>query len=291
MAFEDWVDRFAVWKGFHPDLQTLLIYGIGITVYTALVFAFYVNISRRDPLHGKTLEGWWGKAKHAGETILTFPVLAFGYFTLLSLALFLMAKPERATGDILLLSMACVMGVRFCAHLAQSMAVDLAKLLPLSLLAVVIVDPGYLSITGVFTRLGQGAELLPVLVQYFALFILTEAGLRGVRALFPGAGKLAQKVDHHRRLSKKAMLRDVAHEHEGSGLFKRHHHHDHAPRDATTSKGFLTLDENMSGKPGARQGLGPAIKHEMKQARPEGHVQAPTPKAGPGGKGGGFARF
>ena len=73
MAFGEWVDRFAVWEGFHPDLQTLLTYGAGIAIYTALVFTFYQNISRRDPLHCKARKGWWGKALHAGETVLTFP--------------------------------------------------------------------------------------------------------------------------------------------------------------------------------------------------------------------------
>jgi hypothetical protein len=309
MALGDWVDRFAVWDGFHPDLQTLLIYGVGIALYTALVFAFYQNISVRDPLHSRRGKRWWARTVHVGETILTFPILSFGYFAVLSLALFVMAKPDRATADILLLSMACVIGIRVTAHLAEGMSNDIAKLLPLGLLAVIVVDPGYLTFTSIVTRLGDSARMVHVLVQYFALFIVVEAAMRGLRRIAPGLSTLAHRIQHKRHLSKDAMLRDVESEHGGHSLFHRAHH-EHAPRDR--ARDFLALDEHSGGKPGSRQGAGPAlprearhgreaasaagafrhassaaIKHEMKHAaRAEQHAHRPTPKAGPGGSGG-----
>ena len=288
MALSDWIDRFAVWDGFHPDLETLLIYGAGIALYTALVFAFYENISRRDPLHTRAHKGWWGKTVHVAETALTFPVLSFGYFAVLSLAIFVLAKPDRTTADILLLSMACVMGVRFTAHWSERTANDVAKLLPLGLLAVVVVDPGHLQnvFTTAWGRLGEAALMLPVLLQYFALFIVVEAVLRGVRAFFPGLAKLGHKIEHRRRLSKHAMLKDIAGEHEHGFHLRRAKHHDHAPRDRSAD--FLALDENSGGKPGSRQGVGPAIKREQKAAKPAHGAHAPraAPKAGPGGSGG-----
>jgi hypothetical protein len=283
MSLIDWVDRFAFWEGIHPDLQTLLIYGIGIAVYTALVFAFYNNISRRDPLHSGRGKRVWARVLHGAETALTFPILSFGYFALLSLALFLMAKPTTETAQILLLSMAAVLGVRVTAHVSEPMSNDIAKLLPLSLLAVVLVDPGYLSLASTFARVGEAFGMTPVLAQYFVLFILVEAGLRAARAFLPGLRNLASKVEHRRKLSKKAMLRDVIDQHE-HGLFHRHHH-EHAARDR--SRDFMTLDERTGGKPGTRQGVGPAIQHELKRAKAAPVASArPAPKAGPGGKGG-----
>lgn len=290
MAFSDWFDRFAVWDGFHPDLETLLIYGAGIALYTALVFAFYENISRRDPLHSKEKKGWWGRTVHVAETALTFPVLSFGYFAVLSLAIFVLAKPDRSTADILLLSMACVMGVRFTAHWHEGTANDVAKLLPLGLLAVVVVDPGHLQnvFTTAFVRVGEAATMAPVLAQYFALFIVVEAALRGLRAIFPGLSKLGHKLEHKRKLSKRAMLRDIDHEHEHGFHLKRPSYHEHGPRDR--SRDFLSLDEGSGGKPGRRQGAGPALKHESKKPAAHRNVQARAsahaPKAGPGGSGG-----
>lgn len=280
MSLIDWVDRFAVWRGFHPDLQTLVIYGVGIAAYTALVFAFYQLISHRDPVPPVRAKGWWGRTLHGAEVALTFPVISFGYFALLSLSLFLMAKPTTATAQILLLSMAAVLGVRVTSHVSETMSNDLAKLLPLSLLAVVLVDPGYLSVSSTFGRVGEAGLMAPVLAQYFVIFILAEAVMRGLRALFPSLSRLARKLEHHRTLSKRAMLRDVQSEH---GHHVRRAHHEHAPRDR--SQEFVTLDETTSGRPGARQGVGPAIQREM-NAKAAAPVAASRPKAGPGGSGG-----
>lgn len=306
MALSDWFDRFAVWEGFHPDLATLLIYGAGIALYTALVFAFYQNISRRDPLHSGKGKGWWARTLRGAETVFTFPIVSFGYFAVLSLAIFVLAKPDRTTADILLLSMACVMGVRFTAHWHEQTANDVAKLLPLGLLAVVVVDPGHLGnvFTTAWGRLGEAVAMTPVLIQYFALFIVIEASLRAIRAFFPSLSKLGERIEHRRRLSKRAMLRDIDREHEHGFHLRRHAHHEHGPRDR--ERDFLALDENSGGKPGSRQGVGPAlpkeamrgrgpqdassaaIRHGPKRAKAEHHAHAPraSPKAGPGGTGG-----
>lgn len=280
----DWFDRFAVWDGLHPDLETLLIYGVGIALYTALVFAFYHNISRRDPFHSRERRGWWGRVVRGAETTLTFPVLSFGYFAVLSLALFVLAKSERATADILLLSMACVMGVRFSAHVSEAMADDLAKLLPLGLLAVVVVDPGHLTLLDTLRRFGETVSMAPVLLQYFALFIVVEAVLRGLRALFPGLQRAMRAIERRRHLSKNAMLRDIESDHEHA--FRREKHHEHGTRDR--SKDFMMLDEATGGKPGSRQGVGPAIRRELHAGKTQhgGHARRSAPKAGPGGSGG-----
>ena len=83
--------------------------------------------------------------------------------------------------------MAGVLGVRVTAHIAEGMSDDIAELLPLSLLAVVVVDPGYVSLAGASPASATRSSMLPVLAQYFALFILVEAGLRGARGFSPAS--------------------------------------------------------------------------------------------------------
>lgn len=285
MVLGDWIDRFAVWEGFHPDLQTLLIYGIGIAVYTVIVFAFYQPLSAREPYHTKAKPGWRGRVIHVLEDVFVFPLMSFAYFAVLALSLFFLSK-SQTTAQILLLSMGVVVGVRVTAHIHAFASVDLAKLLPWSLFAIILVDPGYLSFSATLARVGEAARMAPVLVQYFVLFILIEATLRGLRGLAPSVSKLAQRVEHRRHLSKKAMMRDIEGEHEGHHLFRRSgDFHEHGPRDR--SHDFLALDEHSGGKPGTRQGVGPAIQREMKKSAPTpAHAHRPTPRAGPGGKGG-----
>lgn len=285
MPLTDWVDRFAVWNGVHPDLQTLLIYGVGIALYTALVFTFYQLISQRDPAHSRERGGWWGKTVRVAETALTFPVISFGYFAVLSLALMVMSKETTPTSFIVLLSMAAVLGVRVTAHVSEPMANDLAKLLPLSLLAVVLVDPGYLKLGTMVGRVGETIGMVPVLLQYFVLFILSEAVLRAARGAIPGVSRLWTRVERRRTLSKKAMLREVEHEHGAHrGAF-----HEHGPR-AEKATSYVALDENAGGKPGSRQGVGPALKAERAAAGHAPRQRSAAPRAGPGGAGGSYTR-
>lgn len=286
MAWSEWLDRLAIWRGYEGELQTLLIYGIGIAVYTALIFMFYQNISVRDPFHSRQRPGWLGKAIHTAETILTFPVLSFCYFGVLALSLFLLAK-SQTTSQLLMLSMSVVVSVRVTSHVSEQMSNDLAKLVPLSLVAVVVVDPGYLSLETTWGRVYETFGILPTLGRYFLVFILLEAVMRSLRRLLPGAQRLWQAWQHRRTLSKRAMLRDVAHQHPPLPI----HFDLHFPkpgRKAHTQKhgGYLTLDEDAAPTPG-RGYAGPGLNAERPAASAHVHapaaVRRPAPRQGPSG--------
>lgn len=285
MVLNDWVDRFAVWEGFHPDLQTLLIYGIGIAVYTVIVFSFYQPLSAREPYHTPAKPGWRGRAIHLLEDVFVFPLMSFAYFSVLALSLFFLAKSQTTT-QILLLSMGVVVGVRVTAHVHPIASVDLAKLLPWSLFAIILVDPGYLSFHATLARVTDAGRMAPVLAQYFVLFILIEAALRGARAILPALERLPRSLEHRRHLSKRAMLKDIDREHDHGIHFGHRTFHEHGPRDR--SHDFLHVSEHTGGKPGSRQGVGPAlpIPHEMQRRDPTPRAHRATPRAGPGGSGG-----
>lgn len=179
---QPFLDRLAVWRGYEQELQTLLLYGIGIALYTALVFAFYQSISRRDAFHTRRRPGWFGRVIHFTESALVFPVMSFLYFAMLTLSLFLLAKAQT-TATILLISMAVVVGVRVTSFLSENMSVDLAKLVPMGLLGVMLVDPGYLSLQVTWGRIGEAASMGPLLGRYFLLFIALEASIQTLRGI------------------------------------------------------------------------------------------------------------
>lgn len=174
---EPYVEKLAVWRGYEQELQTLAIFGIGIAVYTALVFAFYANISKRRPFRFRAGErrDWGGRMTRFAERALGFPILSFLYFMVLAASLFFLTKPAVATGTILLTAMAVVVGVRVTVYLSEAMSNDLSKLVPLSLLAVLLVDPSYLSLKGAWVRFAESTHLGPLLFRYFLLFIALEA--------------------------------------------------------------------------------------------------------------------
>lgn len=172
-----YAEKLAIWRGYENDLRTLLIYAVGIAVYTALVFAFYQNLSKRDAFTLKHRPGFWGRLLHAAETSLLFPLMSFLYFGVLAVSLFVLAK-SQTTNQILLLSMAVVVGVRVTSFVSEGAAVDLAKMLPLALLGVLIVDPSYASLQNTWAHFAAVPSLTPLLLRYFVLFIVLEGALR-----------------------------------------------------------------------------------------------------------------
>lgn len=180
------LSRLAVWRGYERDLQSLLIYAVGIAIYTALVFAFYQNLSKRDAYAFRPRRGFWGGVLRGVQNVLVFPLMSFLYFGVLVVSLFILAK-SQSTYQIMLLAMSVVVGVRVTAYVNENAAVDLAKMLPLGLLGVLLVDPSYATLSNTWSHVWEVPRLIPILLRFFLLFIVLEGVLRlgrlGVRRM------------------------------------------------------------------------------------------------------------
>lgn len=177
----DWaalLARLAIWRGYEPELTTLLLYGVGIAIYTAFVFAFYKTVSRRRVVT-ETRRGAWGKMVRAFEWTFMMPGIAFAYFAVLAAALFLLAK-SQGTGQIILIALGVVVGVRVTSFLHEEMSADLARIVPLGLLGVVLVDPGYLTLEVTSMRMQEAAAQWPLLARAFAFLVVLEIVLQTV---------------------------------------------------------------------------------------------------------------
>lgn len=214
-AFVDpYVQKLALWRGYEAELQSLLIYAVGIAAYTMLVFGFFCNnVSRRDAFRVfKAREGFGGRLVRFFESALLFPSMSFLFFAVLAVSLFLLAKPTQSTSLILILSMSVVVGVRVTAFASEGAASDLAKLLPLSLLGVLLVDPTYASLSNTWARFRDVPGLMPVLGRYFVLFLLLEATLQGVRRIASGTRHEWAK-QREKRLRKQDLMKQVRADH------------------------------------------------------------------------------
>lgn len=205
----DWaglLGRLAIWRGYEPELTTLLLYGVGIAVYTAFVFAFYRTVSRRHAIE-KTRPGGWGKTVRAFEWVFMMPGIAFAYFAMLAAALFLLAK-SQTTDQIVLIALGVVVGVRVTSFLHEEMSADLARIVPLGLLGVVLVDPGYLSLAATKARLLEAAAQWPLLARAFALLVALEVTLQTVGLVRHRAKPTRRLVPTSRLI---AELEDIKH--------------------------------------------------------------------------------
>lgn len=186
----------AFWEGYEAVLFTLLTYAIGLALYAMLVGLFYITLSQRDLIASKGD----GKRPGAFGFLLIFPLVSFGLFLVLSVALFFLAKqvqgvPEaQRVQDLLTLSMALVMGVRVTAYVSDQAAVDLAKLVPLGLLGVLLVDPGFLTIEAPLARLAMLPSLVDLIGRMLIVLILLEFGLRFLWVLSGGPSRARAKA-------------------------------------------------------------------------------------------------
>lgn len=181
-AVEPHLSVSAPWRGYERELQTLLIHAVGIALYTALVFTFYRNISKRDAFRFTRKSGWRGRLLTLLQLGFVFPLMSFLYFAVLGGSLFVLAKSQE-TYQILLLAMSVVVGVRVTALVSENASADLAKLLPLALLGVLIVDPSYASFETTWGRVQEMPLLFPVLWRFFLVFVALEGALRLARGL------------------------------------------------------------------------------------------------------------
>ena len=177
-----YADKLALWRGYEAQLQTLLLYGIGIAAFTMLVFGFFCTyLSRRDPFQDRQGPHPTTRFARFMQGMFVFPAVSFLFFCVLAASLFLLGK-KQTTEEILLLSMSVVVGVRLTAFVSETAASDLAKLLPLSLLGVLIVDPTYADLGRSWAHFANVAGLLGVLGRYFLVFMALEGTMQVVRA-------------------------------------------------------------------------------------------------------------
>jgi len=132
---------------------------------------------------------------------------------MLGVALFFLVKQGQAdVPEILLLSMAIVAAVRITAYLSLTVAEDLGKTVPLGLLGVILVNPGYLTLATALDRLRTLPEQSGLVLAFFAALVLLEVGLRFLWVLTGGPARAARRDAVAQRQARLAVAQDMAEE-------------------------------------------------------------------------------
>lgn len=164
-------------------MQSLLI-ALGIVIYALLVGKFYLTLSRKEIFHtphhmlaGEELPP--GLLEHAALLLkytLLFPLAALVWTAFLTVSLTTLS--EQPVAMLAIISLACVSATRVLAYLDRKIAEDVAKLLPLVLLAVVLADPGVFAAGALAERLLELPPLAWRLAPAFMALLALEWGLR-----------------------------------------------------------------------------------------------------------------
>lgn len=165
-----------------PDLTNFFVTALGIAVYAIILGTFYNNFSKRKffELEKKRGDGPLSEAVHivtfAVKYTLAFPLITFIWF--LFLTIFMVLLGSQSAIDVMYISIAVVAAIRISAYWDEGISADLAKMLPLGLLAVFIGNPSFLDASVFEARFYEITKVLPLSIPYLAYIILLEWSLR-----------------------------------------------------------------------------------------------------------------
>ncbi|MFA5106403.1 MAG: hypothetical protein WC506_05605 [Candidatus Micrarchaeia archaeon] len=164
---------------------TVALLSIGIALYGAVVGTFYNHLSKRvlyeSNKTSREINSFLGKFGHWTVLLfkytILFPAITFIWFVLLASFLFLLSSTATLE-NVFVISISVVAAVRILAYYKEEIAVDLAKMLPLALFGVVIVEPTLFNSELVQERVLQLSGALPEFAALIAFVIALEWTLK-----------------------------------------------------------------------------------------------------------------
>ena len=151
-----------------------------IVIYALFIFYFYRFLAKKDLIKlnlrqynttsHPVLSKFFAVVFYVVEYILIIPIVTFFWFAVLSMFLLVLSKTADV-GTIILVSAALIAAVRVTSYVTEDISRDLAKMLPLTLLALFIIEPNFFVIQTVLERVQQIPSLLSH-IPYYLIFII-----------------------------------------------------------------------------------------------------------------------
>ncbi len=190
------------------NFVNLFLLVLVVFVYVLFIWKFYHLIARKNILQLNLNK--YNRSQHPGlvkfvaaifyllEYIIILPFLIFFWFAVFTFLLILLTE-SLDVGTLLIVSATIIAAIRMTSYYNQDLSKDLAKMLPLTLLAVSILNPGFLDIERIFAHLGELPNFFSDILYYLLFIVLLEIILRVFYFLFSIIGlheeKLAEKGD------------------------------------------------------------------------------------------------
>ena len=175
---------------FPEPYKSYLVLGIFIlliSIYSIFVWKFYRFLAKRDLLELNLnqynnsdhpfLKKFFEVLLFIAEYIIILPVVVFFWFFVISIILLLLAK-EHSISNILLISATMVGAVRISAYYNEDLSKDLAKLFPLTVLAVAFLTPNFFDLNDTISKISEIPNLFTNIIFYLIAIVILEFVLR-----------------------------------------------------------------------------------------------------------------
>lgn len=186
MAFQDYI---IIAKDFLLDKQYLNLLYSTIILFLASWLAWYVyykQLARKDLFDlpklelGTRFKKVMDRVNYFLKYLFVFPVYSFLWFLIFSFLLFVLSK-SRPIEDVLFLGIIVVAATRIGAYVSEKLAEDMAKLLPLTLIAIFLMDPKAVTLETLKSSFNVILLQFPRVAKYLLFIIVLEWLLRIVQ--------------------------------------------------------------------------------------------------------------
>ncbi|MFH1650051.1 MAG: hypothetical protein ABIA93_05875 [Candidatus Woesearchaeota archaeon] len=168
-------------------LKPLIIFIVGVVIYSIFIFKFYrflarkdifqLNLEKHEQEKGAGFKKFMDTLVYLFKYILVFPIITFFWFGVLALLLSFLSK-NADVQNILMIAMALVGAVRVTAYYNEDLSKDLAKMLPFALLGIFLVDVTFFNWDNSLNSILSVADYLQTIIYYFCFVIVLEFILR-----------------------------------------------------------------------------------------------------------------
>ena len=204
----------AAYNGFlsllSPFFQTFFNFfflALLIFLYSTFIWKLHIFISKKNilsldlnkyntvehPTVAKIVAG----ALYFLEYIIILPFLIFFWFSIFGVALTIFTYLQ--IGTILVVSTVIVAAIRITAYSNEAIAKEVAKLLPLNLLAISLLVPGFFELERILNNLNQIPSFLSQILYYLGFIILLEIILRFFDFIFSMFGLEGEEITKKKR--------------------------------------------------------------------------------------------
>jgi hypothetical protein len=177
-SVSEFIGSLSVPEGF-ATIEPLIIFVIGLVIYSLFVFKFYKFIAKKDIFKLSQERGTLGKIIYALKYIFLFPIVSFFWFFVIAV-LVSMLSGVLDIGNVFMVSMAIITTVRISAYYDEELSREVAKLIPLAMLGVLLLDISKISYNVPLQVINQISAVASVLAYYFIFLIILEFILRAV---------------------------------------------------------------------------------------------------------------
>jgi len=160
-----------IWK-FHRFIGTRNIFNLNLNKYN----------TSEHPTIAKIVAGFL----YLLEYIILLPIIIFFWFAVFTIFLIFLTEDLQVSA-VLTLSVTIIAAIRMCSYLpnyGENVAREVAKLLPLTLLAVSVVNSGFFDFERIIGQLTQLPAFFDLILNYLLFIIILEIILRFFEFVF-----------------------------------------------------------------------------------------------------------